>query len=269
MPFKVIIGFVIFLLIIISISLFAYYKYSGDTTQPASDTSAPISSNTSPSTSSTTTNPPVSSPTTTVPQDTSISDPPPPISSVTPTTSRTPEPPQPTYTNAGTSAPDCSDPVSYYYYYAPDVKAAGVDAQAHWTASGYKEGRKSCWPAPPTNMLDSSGKTAPAVLGNNGQLKSANGKFTVVMQGDGNLVGYKADGKAFWAKGYQSNPKQPYQLVMQGDGNLVVIDSTGKPTWSAGKNGNIPPYRFIVQDDRNLVVYDGNNKPLWASGSNE
>ncbi len=46
--------------------------------------------------------------------------------------------------------PDCAtDPVGYYYYYAPDVKAAGVDAKTHWDTTGYKEGRKSCWPPPP------------------------------------------------------------------------------------------------------------------------
>ena len=58
----------------------------------------------------------------------------------------------------------CSDPIAYYYYYAPDVKAAGADALNHWNTYGYKEGRKSCWQAPaitgvsnnrPTGVIDS------------------------------------------------------------------------------------------------------------------
>jgi len=55
--------------------------------------------------------------------------------------------------------PDCAtDPSGYYYYYAPDVKAAGVDALAHWNSSGYKEGRKSCFPPPPPDCAtDPSG----------------------------------------------------------------------------------------------------------------
>ena len=44
--------------------------------------------------------------------------------------------------------PTCADPTAYYYYYAPDVKAAGANAQNHWNTFGYKEGRKSCWSAP-------------------------------------------------------------------------------------------------------------------------
>lgn len=63
------------------------------------------------------------------------------IDSATPTTVVTPSAPT-------TSEPTCADPAAYYYYYSPDVKAAGVDALAHWNSTGYKEGRKSCYPPP-------------------------------------------------------------------------------------------------------------------------
>lgn len=51
-------------------------------------------------------------------------------------------------TQACVVTPTCSDPVAYYYYYAPDVKVAGADALNHWNTYGYKEGRQSCWQAP-------------------------------------------------------------------------------------------------------------------------
>ena len=260
MPPAVIIGIVVFILIILTVGLFVYFK-SGDTpvTTPTQNTPS-TNTNTNTNTNNTNTN-------NTTSTDTGISNPPPEISSVTPGTSSTPEPPQASVTPP---APDCSDPVAYYYYYSPDVQAAGIDAQQHWLSNGYVEGRKSCWPAPPPlkNLLDSSGKTAPSTMMNGQELHSLNGKFKLTMQGDGNLVGYRmSDAKAFWNKGYQKKPVPPYKLAMQGDGNLVIYDSAGKPAWQSGKAGKIPPYQFVLQDDRNMVVYDGNGKAIWDSGS--
>ncbi|HCC06488.1 TPA: hypothetical protein DEP94_04020 [Candidatus Nomurabacteria bacterium] len=73
--------------------------------------------------------------------------------------------------------PTCSDPTAYYYYYAPDVKTAGVGAKEHWDSYGYKEGRKSCWQAPvtiapgtsnnkPTGVIDSASSGPVGSCGN-------------------------------------------------------------------------------------------------------
>jgi len=77
--------------------------------------------------------------------------------------------PPPTQTVV-TSEPTCADPAAYYYHYAPDVKAAGVDALAHWNSSGHKEGRKSCYP-PPTQTV------AGLTIGGKYSIKSDIGKF--------------------------------------------------------------------------------------------
>ena len=60
------------------------------------------------------------------------------------------------------AAPTCSDPVAYYYYYNPDVLAAGVPALNHWNTFGYKEGRQSCW-APPGPSCTPPGPTSAAI----------------------------------------------------------------------------------------------------------
>lgn len=162
--------------------------------------------------------------------------------------------------------PACDqDPSGYYYHYAPDVRAAGVDAFAHWNSSGYSEGRKSCWPVP-SDSLYSNGKTT---LRPGDVMISADKRWRMIMQGDGNLVGYDNSGKAFWSSKSSGKGQAPHQLVMQGDGNLVIYDALGKATWNIGKNSKNAPFRAIIQGDRNFVVYEATGKALWSSSSNE
>src|SRR5262245_24686902 len=61
---------------------------------------------------------------------------------------------------------------------------------------------------------------AGTALGENDSLASCDGRFTLIMQGDGNLVLYMNGVGALWA----SNTVGPYKkfALMQGDGNLVV-----------------------------------------------
>ncbi len=91
---------------------------------------------------------------------------------------------------------------------------------------------------------------------------SCDGRFSFVMQSDGNLVEY-ANGIPLWAS--HTTPDGA-AAVMQSDGNLVVYSSTGCPLWASNTAGHTGAH-FAVQDDGNLVVYDTANKPLWASGT--
>ena len=99
------------------------------------------------------------------------------------------------------------------------------------------------------------------------ELKSPNGKYRLVMQEDGNLVGYQgnvnAPGAHFWSSETSGKGKGPYHLTMQTDGNLVVYGSTGAiwSTETAGKSG----HQFVLQDDRNLVLYSYQRKDMWSS----
>ncbi|BBX68844.1 hypothetical protein MPSYJ_23050 [Mycolicibacterium psychrotolerans] len=91
-------------------------------------------------------------------------------------------------------------------------------------------------------------------------LQSANGRFRLYMQGDGNLVLYdEAQGhRALWASNTSGRPG--LRAVMQGDGNLVLYSgSTG--VWSSKTNGHNGA-RLVVQDDGNLVIYKGSTA-VW------
>jgi hypothetical protein len=96
-------------------------------------------------------------------------------------------------------------------------------------------------------------------------LKSANGLYTLVMQGDGNLVLYDNKGKAIWATG--TNGSGAVVCDMQQDGNLVLYTNSGVPVWASNTNG-APGSRLLLQDDRNLVIYHPNGRAIWASGTN-
>ena len=74
--------------------------------------------------------------------------------------------------------------------------------------------------------------------GPSGQALWANDRFDtafVVLQGDGDLVGYRSDGTANWASGTAGTGAT--QLVVQNDGNAVITTSAGKPVWSTEGGG--------------------------------
>src|SRR5215204_3906865 len=122
-----------------------------------------------------------------------------------------------------------------------------------------------------------SGITGPAMdklisgqrLAINQTLQSNNGRYQVVMQGDGNLVLYEGiphAPRAVWSTGTWSLPigYRPTYAEMQGDGNFVLYNNARVPAWSSSTWGN-PGSRIVLQDDRNFVLYGPNNNPLWAS----
>jgi hypothetical protein len=101
-------------------------------------------------------------------------------------------------------------------------------------------------------------------LGPGQSVVSCNGRFTFVMQGDGNLVLYDGS-KPRWST--QTNGKNGYAAVMQGDGNFVLYGPTAVPLWASRTDGNAGAW-FAVQDDGNLVVYRASPQlPLWNSGT--
>jgi len=77
----------------------------------------------------------------------------------------------------------------------------------------------------------------------------------LVMQEDGNLVIYSADGKALWSTGTYGNPGA--YKVMQSDGNLVIYSKDGKALWSSGTYGTPGAYD-VMQEDGNYVIYSSN-----------
>ena len=107
---------------------------------------------------------------------------------------------------------------------------------------------------------------AQETLGVEAQLEAPTRPYTLEMQGDGNLVLYRADvGRARWASNTAGHAGAT--AIMQTDGNLVVYED-GTALWSSGTGGHLGAY-LELQDDGNLVIYGAQRSVLWASGTVE
>ncbi|NUT45791.1 MAG: S8 family serine peptidase [Saccharothrix sp.] len=94
-----------------------------------------------------------------------------------------------------------------------------------------------------------------------GQAKvSQDGRFTLVMQGDGNLVLYTAAGQALWHT--NTHGTGAAYVVLQHDGNLVVYTAAGVAKWHTNTYGTAAD-RLIVQNDSNLVLYGPTGQVFW------
>jgi hypothetical protein len=110
-------------------------------------------------------------------------------------------------------------------------------------------------------------------LRNNEWLRSKNGLFHAVMQGDGNFAIYRGDWKdskdnthlwstvvndAKWEK--YANPGS-FSLVMQGDGNLVIYADGGGPVWALTTR-----HKDVMQTGSWAVLCDDGNFAVAPEG---
>lgn len=100
-------------------------------------------------------------------------------------------------------------------------------------------------------------------LWHNQFIRSNDGRYSMLMQADGNLVLYGPGHHALWHTYTYGQPGA--RLEVQTDGNLVVYSRTNVPLWAARPRAN--PSHFVVQSDGNLVQYNTNGSPLWASNT--
>jgi hypothetical protein len=103
-------------------------------------------------------------------------------------------------------------------------------------------------------------------LASNDSLRSADSRFTLTLQSDGNLVLYESESEPVWASG--TDGQAVSRASMQPDGNLVLYSSGGEAAWASGTDGHDGAY-LLLQDDRNLVIYGPDGSPLWASDTSE
>ncbi len=95
-------------------------------------------------------------------------------------------------------------------------------------------------------------------------IKSLDGKHTLILQRDGNLVLYNDQAKPIWASGTVGTGDY---FVLQADSNLVLYDNTGKPLHAWGGQGTGANH-LVVQNDGNLVLYkDVPLKAIWATNT--
>lgn len=96
-------------------------------------------------------------------------------------------------------------------------------------------------------------------------IDTADRRFKLILQGDGNLVLYSPN-RATWTTGTDGKPSA--YLAMQSDGNLVLYDTSNRPLWYSG-TAYWKSLRLVVQQDGNLVLYDGADKPYWNTQTND
>jgi hypothetical protein len=117
-------------------------------------------------------------------------------------------------------------------------------------------------PVPPPPMSDRMCCDTELLMG--ARLTSANGKYFLSFQGDGNLVLYKSvNGKdnPLWAS---STNGRANHCFMQADGNFVLYKDR-YPVWASGSSGHTNA-TLIVQEDGNMVIYDG-QKAVWHTNT--
>jgi len=99
------------------------------------------------------------------------------------------------------------------------------------------------------------------------ELKSPNGRFSLRMQHDENLVLYDTGvagtmSRFLWASNTAGTGAN--YAIMQPDGNFVLYTSENRPVWASDTyaSGGLV---IILQNDANLVVYRADDAAVWAS----
>ncbi|XP_063694144.1 comitin-like [Bolinopsis microptera] len=101
------------------------------------------------------------------------------------------------------------------------------------------------------------------------QLTSANGKYELKMQTNGNLVlycnkpwlGVLVPKKIWSSKTFNSNG-----LFFLASSNLVIYNVTTGDYWVSGTE-NTDGNRLKVQDGGNVVLYNANTEIVWSTGT--
>ena len=154
-----------------------------------------------------------------------------------------------------------------------DRHFVGGDGRRHWIPGDRAECMTSRYGAPATvrwreyinNITEGEWAVCGDTLYRNqlmdrGQwLRSGDGRYTLHMQTDGNLVLYNQGGAAIWATNRQGR-----HLKLHDDGCLAEVDYSGNWLWQTGCNQGGD--RLVVQSDGNLVLYAG-GRAVWASNT--
>lgn len=93
---------------------------------------------------------------------------------------------------------------------------------------------------------------------------SCDGRFSLSLQLDGNLVLYFGPGATLWSSNTAGLDSAQAELTR--DGNLTIFGKLGETLWTSG-SGSHAGAQLFVQNDGNLVIYDSNNLPYWYTAT--
>lgn len=94
-------------------------------------------------------------------------------------------------------------------------------------------------------------------------LRSPNGLYTFVYQGDGNLVLYGPHG---WLWDSETDWRPVGVCIMQTDGNLVLYGPGPEAVWDSS-TWQYPGSSLAMQDDGNVVIYRPDGVAVWATNT--
>lgn len=104
-------------------------------------------------------------------------------------------------------------------------------------------------------------------------LVSADKKYYLIMQADGNLCIYTSSNNGFvWCN--MMNFGKGSSLAMQPDGNLVVYDGKNTAVWSSMtqpwfdskySSAEWKPVRAVLENNGTLILYNAANKKVWGN----
>ncbi len=99
-------------------------------------------------------------------------------------------------------------------------------------------------------------------------VSSGNGTYSLIMQGDGNLVLYNvARGIALWDTKTYGTGMSGIKVKLQTDGNLIVTDGADSKALYASWTHMYPSSFGAVQDDGNFVIYSPYMGLAWGTAS--
>src|SRR2546427_4696331 len=168
--------------------------------------------------------------------------------------------------------------ISYAVFCLPAMMGRNVGLL---TSDPIIAGKLNCWVvscntssvtipvAPPPAPSGNTIYPGQALIQNTSQstLWSSDGRFFVVMQGDGNFCLYWNGVRVLWCA--PGTYHHGYEAIMQGDGNFAIYDAGGAYVWGT-YNGNIravqPGSYITMQNDGNFVEY-GSTGASWASNT--
>jgi Fibronectin type III domain len=148
---------------------------------------------------------------------------------------------------------------SYYWVDLPGLRSGIHTVSVTATnAVGTSAGTSESFEVSRTDHLWAGDQLAPGE-----ELRSANGRYSLTMQEDGNLVVYADDGRPLWHSRTWGQPGTRVQL--QPDGNLVAYAADDRSAWHSATWGH-SDLRLVMQDDGNLVLYADDGSPKWFTG---